>query len=544
MSDNILDRAISYVAPAWGAERARSRVLSANLSGYQAAKRELAALRNFNPRARTADEDALPGLSDMRARSRELLRNAPIATGAVNTVVTNVVGTGLRCSAQVDRKTLATLARVTPEEAEAFEDAAEREWRLFCKPRHADAARRLSFAAQQELAFRSVLASGDCFAAMVAAPSRDLFDFAVQLIEADRVSNPGLRADSDTLAAGIELAGGTPVACHVAELSRTGTGPRNWRRLPFEAGDGSPRVLHLMHQQRIGQSRGVPYLAPVIAVLKDLDRYTEAEITAAVLNASLAVLGESPTGDSNLKREAEAAGTPGPSTGLRRMDVTFEPGMVLEGFMPGETLKSFSPERPNEGFDPFVQALLRQVGVALELPFEVLVKHFTASYSAARAALLQAWGFFRARRAWLADGFCQPVYELVITNAVLRGRIEAKGFEDPLLRAAWLGARWTGPSAGQLDPLKEVNAAEKRIALKISTRTRETAELTGDDWEAVAAELATEEALLDALDLSDDPVAPAATASQGMPLPDDTEDDTADPPPIEGGLDLEREEAA
>ena len=65
-----------------------------------------------------------------------------------------------------------------------------------------------------------------------------------------------------------------------------------------------------------------------------------------------------------------------------------------------------------------------------------------------------------------------------------------------MLRAAWCGARWTGPSPGQIDPLKEVNAAKTRLALRLSTRSRETAELTGDEWEQVATEFAEEEAFL------------------------------------------------
>lgn len=494
---NFLDRAIAYVSPRLGAERARDRLRLTAASGYDAAKRELAALRNFSARAQTADADALPNLDTIRARSRKLIMNAPLAGGAIGTVVTNVVGVGLRMSPQADGKALAALAGITADQVKAFEEAAEREWRLFCRAENCDSAGSLDFSGLQELAFRSVLASGDCFAPIVAAPRGRPFDFTLQLVEADRVSNPQFKPDSETLAGGVEYdAWGRPIAYHVAEMERTTSVRRSWRRLPARAADGSPRVLHLIHRDRIGQSRGVPYLAPVMAALADLDRYTQAEITAAVLNASIAILGESPTGGSPLTAEAEAAGG-GASPGLARANIEFEPGMVLEGFMPGETIKSFDATRPNQGFDPFVQAVLRQVGARLGLPFEVLVLHFTASYSAARAALLQAWAFFRMRRAWLAGALCQPVYELVLANAVTRGRIQAPGLlTDPMLRAAWCGARWTGPSPGQIDPLKEVNAAEKRLALRISTRTRETAELTGDDWEQVAAEFAEEEQIL------------------------------------------------
>jgi len=497
-------------------------------SGYQAAKRELAALRNLSAKSQTADADTLPNLDTIRARSRHLIMNAPLAGGAVGTVVTNVVGVGLRMSPQADGRALAALAGVTPAQVKAFEEAAEREWRLFCRAEHADAAGALSFAQIQELAFRSVLGSGDTFAAAVAAPRGAPFDFALQLLEADRVSNPHFKADSQTLAGGVEYdAGGRPVAYHVAEIDRTTSVKRAWRRLPAMAPDGTPRVLHLIHRERIGQSRGVPYLAPVMAALADLDRYTQAEITAAVLNASIAILGESPTGDSPLKAEAAAAGAAAAAPGFRRADIEFEPGMVLEGFMAGETIKSFDATRPNQGFDPFVQAVLRQVGARLGLPFEILVLHFTASYSAARAALLQAWAFFRARRAWLAAGLCQPTYELVLRNAILRGRIAAPGFlADPAIRAAWCAARWTGPSPGQIDPLKEAKAAEMRLALRLSTRTRETAELTGDDWEQVALEYAEEEQLLAELGIT--PPAEAGTVPADQPLPD-AEPDAEDP---------------
>ncbi len=517
--------------------RPKSGVEATMASGYQAARRELAALRNLSARAQTGDADTLPNLETIRARSRTLIMNAPLAGGAINTTVTNVVGVGLRMSPQADGRALAALTGITPDQVRAFEEGAEREWKIFSRREHCDAAGRLSFSGMQELAFRSTLGSGDCFLPIVQAPRGRPFDFALQLVEADRVSNPNLGADDEKIAGGVEYdSAGRIAAYHIAEQHRTTSQKRNWRRFDAWAPDGSPRVLHLMTHERIGQSRGVPFLAPVMAALADLDRYTQAEITAAVLNACIAILGQSPTGGSPLAQEAANAGSAASSgPGFQRAEIEFEPGMVLEGFMPGETIKSFDGARPNAGFDPFVQAVLRQVGVRLGLPFEILVLHFTASYSAARAALLQAWAFFRMRRAWLAESLCQPAYELVLRNAILRGRLDAPGFlTDPMLRAAWCAARWTGPSPGQIDPLKEVNAAEKRIALRLSTRTRETAELTGDDWEQVAAELAEEEARLAGLG-----VAPQAEAPPtDTPLPDAEEPDAVDP------ADLPDQEAA
>jgi capsid protein len=73
-------------------------------------------------------------------------------------------------------------------------------------------------------------------------------------------------------------------------------------------------------------------------------------------------------------------------------------------------------------------------------------------------------------------------------RAVARGGrraryISAPGFfSDPLIRAAWCGAEWHGPTQGQLDPRAEVEAAATRVAEGFSTRTQETRELTGGDF--------------------------------------------------------------
>lgn len=64
-----------------------------------------------------------------------------------------------------------------------------------------------------------------------------------------------------------------------------------------------------------------------------------------------------------------------------------------------------NPGRPNTAFDGFVVAICRQIGAALEIPYELLVKNFNASYSASRGALLEAWKMFRMYRTWLANDF-------------------------------------------------------------------------------------------------------------------------------------------
>ena len=121
--------------------------------------------------------------------------------------------------------------------------------------------------------------------------------------------------------------------------------------------------------------------------------------------------------------------------------------------------------------------------MALELPYEVLTMHFQSSYSAARAALLMAWKAFRSRRDMLSTYFCQPVFELWLDDEVAEGRISAPGyFASELVRAAWRGAIWTGDGPGSIDPSKEVDAAQKRVDMGISTKEQESILHDGVSW--------------------------------------------------------------
>ena len=113
-------------------------------------------------------------------------------------------------------------------------------------------------------------------------------------------------------------------------------------------------------------------------------------------------------------------------------------------------------------------AITRQIGVELQLPHEILIKHFTSSYSAARAALLDAWRVFRVRREFIASSFCDPIYQLWLAREVAAGRVQAKGFfADPEIRAAWCNAQWIGDAPGNIDESKAATAARERLSMGI-----------------------------------------------------------------------------
>lgn len=491
---NMLDRAIAALSPRWGRNRLRDRAVMALAGGYfGGSARNRPALSNWNPGVSDADGDISPDLLDLRAYSRDLARRSALAGGAISTVVTNVVGTGLACQPSPDAEFLG----LSEEEADAWQAEVMREWRLWAESPDCDITRTQNFYGLQSLAFRSTLESGDVFALPTAQGLGDPYRLALQLVEADRVCNPGRRADSDRFVQGVELAAtGAPVAYHITTThpgARRGAG-LEWIRVPaFGEKTGRRNVLHLFDRRRPGQSRGVPYLAAVIEPLKQLSRYSEAEISAAVISAAFAVFVKMDAEafehlfDDNTAKNTYLNAAMKWDGSVPTADMN-APGKAVN-LLPGEEIVAPDLKRPNAAFDPFVMAVLRQIGVGLEMPFEVLVKHFNSSYSAARAALLDAWRFFRGRRDWLATYLCQPVYELWLEEAVALGRIRAPGFfADPAYRRAWCAAVWTGDGPGSIDPMKEADAAEKNIEIGRSTLAAESLLYDGVDWKTKHAQ--------------------------------------------------------
>jgi len=483
-----LDRLISYIAPGIATKRLLQRAQFDALSGagYTGARTD-STLSHWNPGAGSANTDTLYDLPTLRARSRDQMRNAPIALGALNTACTNVIGTGLSLSPAIDTTALG----LTQAQADRWQTDTKRRFNAWAASADADLARQANFYALQELAFRSVLESGDTFVVTprVTRDNQAAPTLALQIIEADRVFNPQYQTNTEALIEGIELNPdtGEPMACHIARHhpgDYTRTSAQSWQRVAYRGTQtGRRNVLHLMRALRPGQVRGVPWIAPILEPLKQLDRYTAAELNAAVTNAIFSVF---------VKMDPDAfeqVFNPDEQTNLiQKADPWTKTGAMDSGkavrLLPGESIDSATPGRPNAQFDPFVGSILRQIGTALEIPFEVLVMHFQSSYSAARGALLMAWKHFKSRRDWLATVFCQPVYELWLTDEIAAGRIAAPGYlASPLMRTAWLGAIWTGDGPGSIDPTKEVTAAAARVTLGISTLQAESILHDGIDWD-------------------------------------------------------------
>lgn len=197
----------------------------------------------------------------------------------------------------------------------------------------------------------------------------------------------------------------------------------------------------------------IALLAPVLESLKQLGRYTDAEITAAVISAMFTVFVKSQN-PSDGRPFGEMIPAEELIDNADQSSIELGPGAIID-LNPGEEVQFADPKHPNTGYDDFTNATIRLIGAGLEIPPEVMMKQFTTSYSAARGALNEFWRTCSMQRDWFTDDFCQPVYEEWFAEAVARGRIHAPVFfTDPARRKAYTACAWNGPARTNLNPCR------------------------------------------------------------------------------------------
>jgi len=514
---SFIDRAIELIAPRAALRREAARLKLGAMrqvlnSGYShsGASRRKKSMQGWISTSRSPQEDIGNNLALLRERSRDLYMSGGLGTSAIKKNQSNILGSGLELKCQINARALG----LTPEQAKEWEDRTEFEFKLWAESK-IDNTGLNDFYDAQRIMLTGWLLNGDSLAIVKYADrpeGTNPYLLRLHLIEADRLSTPNQYVpahlspalsnfvtmdyvelnDGRKIQNGVETdAAGKVIAYWISNKHPNSLLPTRqpiqWVRVDaLNRVSGLPNVLFVMDPERAEQYRGVPYLAPVIEQIKQMSRYTEAEIAAAIINSFFTAfiktegpkntnpLGESIPEEDRLDIPPEE----------RLASYEMGPG-TINVLGPNEDITFGDPKHPTSGFETFTRSMAQLVGATLDIPYEMLLGVFNSSYSASRAALLQAWRPFRDRRDWFAHDFCQQVYETWLFEAVATGRIQAPGFfSDPARRKLWSKAIWIGPSPGQIDPVKEVQAAAMRIANKFSTHEREAMEINGSDYDS------------------------------------------------------------
>lgn len=465
----------------------------------------------------------------LRTRSRDLYMSSSFFGAILHAKRDGVIGRGLDLDAKIDADALG----LDLDAATAVEHKIEAAFARWARNVGVDGE---SFDELLQTAYMSTIMNGDCIADVYCDPATR--SLRVRLVESDCLVTPPSENQNPRVRSGIELApNGRPVAYYLAtefEGNSDGFEVRYYKRRRFMAGFNAmaggewlpPRSgAMFVHTpfDRPGQLRGLPIAARVVQDMKQLDRYMKAELDAAVVASKPALFRTHPAVEAQAEVDMmDSFGTtPLSSVSETAVPPEHEPpvnygnGLMID-LWDGADMKAFNPQRPNPAYSEFVNHKFSEISANLGMSSEVALKRWNASYSASRAALLDAQQGFEIDRARFINQLVRPLY-----NAWLDLHADELGltgyYTDPARRSAWRCAEWIGEQLPNIDPVKEVDAAAKRVQMCVSTLAREAQQATGTDVVANIRQRGYEERLMREYGLVKD--------QNGNPITGGSEDD-------------------
>lgn len=425
----------------------------------------------------------LANLTTLRDRARQATRNDGYAKGAIDKLVTNIIGTGIKPLSQAP----------DPE----FRKAAHALWLRWTDESDADGL--LDFYGQQAQAVRAWLEGGESFIRLRPRLPEDRLSvpLQVQILEPELCPHTH-NVQGNRIRAGIEFdAIGRRVAywfyAYRPDEDYGGFGNvTDLRRVPADG------VVHLFDPLRPGQLRGLPHLTQALIALREIAKYSDAALLRQQLSNMFVgfLKRQSTVGDS-------AAYSPltdqAPETVNNLPTVTLEPGLMQE-LAPGEEV-DFSDPPESRGFADFMRQQLYGVAAATGVPYEVLTGDMRGVNDRTVRVILHE---FRRRiqgyqHQIVAHQFCRRVWQAWLDRAILSGALPLpRGYaQNP---AAWQAVKWMPQAWPYIHPVQDVDAQKKAVRNGFTTRAAVVSEY-GEDAEAIDVDQAADNARADKLGL-------------------------------------------
>lgn len=471
----------------------------------------------------SADGELNTSLTALRSRSRQLVRDNAYAKRAKLIVVNNVVGSGIGLQAQV-RTSRDTMA-------ERINEQIEEAWRAWCAADSCHTGGVLHFSDMERLAMGQVFEAGEVIIRLhFRAFGDSRVPLGLEVVEAERIA---AEHEAGALAPGARIRMGIEVDLFnrpIAYWIRKGH-PGDLRDMPdadkFERVPAD-QILHLKEGDRWPQTRGVPWLHPVLRKLDDIGEYSGSEVQAARASSLYFGTIESPESN-NPMMTTEASGTVNAT-------MEIEAGLIQQ-LLPGEKLSFHTPSRPNTNIEPFIRYMLREVAAGVGPSYESLSRDYSQSnYSSSRLALLDDRDLWRVLQQWWCRSFRDQLHKAWLRQAVLARAIPAISVEEYALRPAKFEAvLWKCRGWSWVDPTKEVNAYKEAVKAGFTTVTDVIAATAGGaDIEDVIATRKRELQMFEDADIDVDTTVeeveeppPQAAA----PAPEPPEDEDEEEPP-------------
>lgn len=422
------DRFLISVAPDWGIRRVRARA-TAQLAERHYEAASIGHRTSGWSRSRADANAATSGatLSNLRAQSRDLVRNNPWARRGLRRITANTISWGIR-----------------PKATGRGADRVMARWKLWADTTQCDAAGRLTFYGLQRLVMRTVVESGEALIRLRWRRPEDglAIPMQLQVLEPDFLdTGKDGPVNGGKIIQGIEFDMlGRRVAYWLFDQHPGGSyGALESRRIPADS------ILHVYDQERAGQVRGVPWFASVDVRLHEFDEFEDATLLKQKIAACMAAFVTDVDGTTS------PLGKPG-TTPQGALTDGISPGMILS-LPPGRNVTVANPPTATD-HTSFSATSLRGVAAGMGVTYEDLTGDYSqVNYSSARMARtahhtdVHDW-----RWNMIIPQFCAPAWAWMINALILDG-------ED----VENAPAEWTEPPLPMLDPDKEGAATSRAV---------------------------------------------------------------------------------
>lgn len=469
-----------------------------------AASTVISSLWDWLPKLREAEE-VTKDKPNAEARTRHLAWNNGHVRGAVQSSKDLIIGPHYKLN----------LAPVTQaingkkEVVTAWSKTTEAQWKVYAGSKRIDAQRRKNFVGLMRLVVASEVIHGDAVV-VKKFPRRDEIRTAFHVVDPTHMETPPEYTynPKKRIVSGVELTkDGAPIAYHFRQ--RKDDGLDKYLRVPAFKGAWQ-HVIHEFVPLLPDQPRGVSRLTSVLATIKQLQRYQDAELGTAILGTMFMPYFTSPLGADLLtqiaqgemgNKQAEREAKDG--LGLLTRFLNRAPGRQMRfggkqipALSSGDEVKAVSHPGAAKDYDSFVRSQLQMIASATGLSYEKLTSDYTnTTYSSARAALDEAWRFVLATRAEIAGPVATQMFQIWLDEMVLRGLskppVDYWTHKQALTNCVWIGA-----AKGHIDPLKEARAAQIGIAGGTLSRSQLALE-NGHDFEELVEQLALEQQMIE-----------------------------------------------
>lgn len=440
----LLDRALAYFDPTAGLRRAMARNAMVRVRAYEGASVKDGWVPRRSGASANADHAADSAM--LRARARSLVQNNPYAAKALSCLVANVVGEGiLPASRAVDEKTRNTL------------DTLWQQW-----VSQADADGGTDFNGLEAQAYRAMEQDGEVLIRLRARRPEDglVVPLQIQVLEIDYLdSTKNGKIENGQIVSGVEFDKLGRVTAYWLYDAHPGDGYRAGGLVSIKSKRyGADRIIHLFAPDRPGQARGISRFAPVIARLRDLAIYEDAELARKQNEALLSVFITGDGADFAMPDPGASVGAAADRAAQFGELGSLRPGAVLA--TNGQNVTVAEPTAA-PGYADYVRMQLYAIAAGTGVTYEMLTGDLSqVNFSSARTGMME---FRRAaeQRQWhvLVPRLLTHVWSAFVEAAVLAGKI----------KSADTAVEWSTPKWDYVNPLQDVKSDAAEIAGGLSS---------------------------------------------------------------------------